>query len=136
RLRAARGEGGLPAQLAGGPQQGGVGDAGQENLAAGGVADDLRAVFAPPVAELPEAVADDGNLDAAAAGVGHEVGDVDRGDVGDLVQRHQQWRGPPPPRPPGPPPLCGVGGFLGEETPPPRPPPPPPPSTPPPRPPT
>src|SRR6185437_5979576 len=52
-------EGGLPAQLAGGLEQRGVGDPGQEDLAAGGVADDLRALLAPAFAELAQAVAND-----------------------------------------------------------------------------
>jgi hypothetical protein len=77
-------EGGLPAQFAGRFEQGGVGDAGQEDLAAGGVADDLRALFAPAFAELGGPWPTMGELDAGRW-VGHEVGDVDRRDVGDLV---------------------------------------------------
>ena len=84
--------GGGAAQGGRGVEGGGVGDAGEPDLGAGGVHDDAGAVGAPPAAELGFAVGDGDDLDALAAGVGQPGRDRDGADLGDLVQGHQQRR--------------------------------------------
>ena len=68
---------------------GGVVDAGQEDLRAGGGPHGGRAVLAVLVAQLPGGVHHGGNLDALAGRVGQPGGQVDRAQV-QLIEREQQ----------------------------------------------
>jgi hypothetical protein len=102
------GERGLPAQLAGHLQRGGVGDAGQPHLDPAGVQDDLGTVAAPPGAQLRLPVRHGDELDALPAGVREPSGERHRAGLHDLVQRQQQRRVQPPARHR----LPGLGGGV------------------------
>ena len=65
---------------------------GSHDLGAAGVHHDLRAVIAPPLAQLGLAVHDRDDLHALAAGVGQPERQRDGADLGHLVQGQQQRR--------------------------------------------
>src|SRR6266568_5674905 len=76
------------AQGGGGVQHGGVGDARQPDLGAGGIEDDAGAVGAPAGAELGFAVRDGDDLDAFAPRVCEPGGDRNRANLSDLVESY------------------------------------------------
>jgi hypothetical protein len=78
----------LAAQLGRGVQGRGVGDAGQEDLDAAGVEDDLAAVVAPPGGELSFAVRHRDDFDSLAAGIAEPDRERYRANLCDLVEAH------------------------------------------------